>query len=53
VNSSIRFAYPHNLIKIQYFFTKFLPQHHIGTPNSFTKPKTWIHGRNIDHITKP
>jgi hypothetical protein len=40
VNSRSDFSHPHNLIKIQYFFTKILPHHHIDIPNSFTKPKT-------------
>jgi hypothetical protein len=40
VNSRSDFSHPHNLIKIQYFFTKILPQHRIDIPNSFTKPKS-------------
>jgi hypothetical protein len=40
MNSGANSFQRHNLIKNQNFFTKILPQHHIDTPNTFTKPKT-------------
>jgi hypothetical protein len=40
VSSSAQNCNPHNFVNIKYLFTKFLPQHHISIPNTFTKPKT-------------